>query len=149
MKGWFCVRTDNNNAIRIARLVLLAQDASDAGKGINTLDLNISKRYTQRKGYAAKNVYILAAIKTIANSKPCGWNFYVDPFKPDQNGNQSIITYFQYKLDGVRYEVSFHTPADQASGLKPFFSKGRKTHWNGVINGPRKDCQHLADIFSL
>lgn len=140
---------DNNNARRIARLVILAQDASDAGKRIDSLDLRISKRYTQRKGYAAKNVYILAAIKTIANSKPCGWNFYVDANKPDQNGHASVITYFQYKLDGVRYEVSFHTPAGQADDLKPFFGKGRKTHWNGVISGSRADCQTIADIFNL
>ena len=140
---------DNSNAARIARLVILAQDASDAGKGIDALDLHISKRYTQRKGYAAKNVYILAAIKSIANSKPCGWNFYVEPFRPDQNGCESVISYFQYKMDGVRYEVSFHTPVDQAAGLKPFFGKGRKTHWNGVAGGSRADCQTLADIFCL
>jgi hypothetical protein len=143
------MRTHDNNAKRIARLVILAQDASDAGKHIDALDLQISRRYTRREGYAAKNVYILAAIKIIVNSKPCGWNFYVDANRPDQNGYSSVITYFQYKLDGVRYEVSFHTPASQAGALKPFFGKGRKTHWNGVINGSRADCQTLADIFNL
>lgn len=143
------MRTHDNNAKRIARLVILAQDASDAGKRIDALDLRISKRYTREEGYAAKNVYILTAIKTIANSKPCGWNFYVEANRPDQNGYSSVITYFQYKLDGVRYEVSFHTPVGQAGALKPFFSKGRKTHWNGVINGSRQDCQTLADIFNL
>lgn len=143
------MRTHDNNAKRIARLVILAQDASDAGKHIDALDLQISKRYTRREGYAAKNVYILAAIKIIANSKPCGWNFYVDANRPDQNGYSSVITYFQYKLDGVRYDVSFHTPVSQADALKPFFGKGRKTHWNGVISGSRQDCQTLADIFNL
>ena len=138
-----------DNAKRIARLVILAQDASDAGKYINELELSSSKRYTQSQGYSAKNVYILKAIQHITRSKPCGWNFYVDADKPDQNGYRSVITYFQYKLDGVRYEVSFHTPYDQAKYLKPYFGKGRKTHWNRKITGSREDCQTLAYIFNI
>jgi hypothetical protein len=138
-----------DNAKRIARLVILAQDASDAGKGLNALELSSSKRYTQSQGYAAKNTYILKAIQQIRNTKPCGWNFYVEADRPDQNGYRSVITYFQYKLNGVRYDVSFHTPYDQAGYLRPYFGKGRRTHWNGLYGGSRKDCQTLAEIFNI
>lgn len=138
-----------DNAKRIARLVILAQDASDAGKGIDSLEISTSRRYTQSHGYAAKNTYILEAIRAITSTRPCGWNFYVEANQPDQNGCASVITYFQYRLDGVRYDISFHTPADQAKGLRPYFGKGRKTHWNRKIGGSRNDCQSLADIFNL
>lgn len=143
------MRTSYEVAKSIARKVILAQDASDRGKGIESLGYNCSDRYPRDMKYAAKNTYILAAIKEISTTRPCGWNFYVSPNRLDQNGHDSVITYFQFKLDGVRYEISFHTPADQAGNLKPFFNKGRKTHWNGKIGQSREDCQRLACLFNI
>lgn len=143
------MRTPYETARSIARKVVLAQDASDAGKNITSLSMNTSTAYSS-KGYAAKNTYILAALKEISTTKPCGWNFYVMPDQKDQNGYWSVITYFQYKSStGVRYEISFHTPANQAEFLRPYFNKGRKTHWNGSPGGSRQDCQELIDIFDL
>ena len=142
------MRTPYESAKSIARKVVLAQDASDAGKRTSVLSMNTSTEYSS-KGYAAKNTYILAALKEISTTKPCGWNFYVMPDQKDQNGYCSVITYFQIKLDGVRYEISFHTPAGKAEFLKPFFNKGRKTHWNGKLGGSRQDCQALIDLFTL
>ena len=143
------MRTPYEAARSIAKKVVLAQDASDAGKRKTILSMNSSARYSSR-GYAAKNTYILAALKEISTTKPCGWNFYVVPDQKDQNGHSSVITYFQYKSVGVRYEISFHTPANQADEfLRPFFNKGRKTHWNGKVCGSRQDCQELIDLFNL
>lgn len=142
------MRTPYEAARSIAKKVVLAQDASDAGKRKTILSMNSSTRYSSR-GYAAKNTYILAALREISTTKPCGWNFYVIPDQKDQNGHSSVITYFQCKLAGVRYEISFHTPANQAEFLMPFFNKGRKTHWNGKLCGSRQDCQELIDLFNL
>ena len=143
------MRTPYEAARSIARKVVLAQDASDAGKRTSVLSMNASTAYSS-KGYAAKNTYILAALREISTTKPCGWNFYVIPDQKDQNGYWSVITYFQYRsVDGVRYEVSFHTPAGKAEFLRPFFNKGRKTHWNRKIGGSRQDCQALIDMFNL
>lgn len=143
------MRTSYEVAKSIARKVILAQDASDYGKGIPELEYMCSDRYPKYMGYTAKNTYILEALKEISTNKPCGWNFYVCPNQPDQNGYDSVITYFQLKLDGVRYEISFHTPADQAFSLKRFFGKGRKTHWNGKLGQSREDCQRLAWLFNI
>jgi hypothetical protein len=147
-EGGVLMRTPYETARSIAKKVILAQDASDAGKRKTILSMNSSTRYSSR-GYTAKNTYILAALKEISTTKPCGWNFYVVPDQKDQNGHSSVITYFQYKSAGVRYEISFHTPANQGEFLKPFFNKGRKTHWNGDIGGSRQDSQTLIDLFNL
>lgn len=140
-----------NNAKDIARLVVLAQDASDAGKKLNIVRMNKNKRFTQYAEYYAKNKYIKLALKRISTCKPCGWNFYVHE-EDDQNGYPSVLTYFQYKdkENGKRYDICFHTPAYQARQWFPeFIGRGRKTHWNGIIGGARRDCQALADHFDL
>lgn len=134
----------------IAKTVCLAQNASDAGKGIYELRFsNTDTRFADR-GYSSKNVYIQRAISMIRNSKPCGWNFYITGITPDQKGNDSVVIYFQYKdVSGNRYEISFHTPADQARAMMADTTKGRKTHWNHDIGGSRNDCQRLIELFNL
>ena len=137
------------NARDIARLVVLAQDASDAGKDMDILQTTTSKRYSQHGGYLAKNKYIQLALKRISTSKPCGWNFYVHE-ESDQNGYPSVLTYFQYRENGNRYDICFHTPARQAKeDFGEFIGKGRRTHWNGRIGGARRDCQRLVELFNL
>lgn len=137
------------NARRIARLVVLAQDASDAGKGKNQIcDTEMSRRYAAT-GYGAKLHYIIAALKAINANRPCGWHYYVEA-SPDQNGHASYIAYFQYKdAEGVRYELSFHTPWELGAELRPFLGKGRKTHWNGRIGGAAADANALVALFNL
>ena len=139
----------HDQAKRIAQMVVLAQDASDAGKGKNQLDeTKMSRRYSAT-GYDAKLHYILSAIKLINSSRPCGWNYYVIK-SPDQNGYPSYITYFQYKDSGnTRYELSFHTPWDIGYELYPFLGKGRKTHWNGKRCGSLADANALVALFDL
>lgn len=134
----------------IAKMVVLAQDASDAGKGMGILNMKMSDRFTQYTGYYAKNKYISLALKRISTCKPCGWNFYVNK-EDDQNGYPSVLTYFQYKdEDGNRYDICFHTPLSQAeNSFAEFIGKGRKTHWNGKIGGARRDCQKLVELFDL
>jgi hypothetical protein len=139
-----------DNARDIARLVVLAQDASDAGKGSSYLEIrDRGARFTQEAGYFAKNKYIQLALKRISTCKPCGWNFYVNK-EDDQNGYPSVLTYFQYRANGKRYDICFHTPFYQAEHMiGEFIGKGRRTHWNGIIGGSRRDCQSLIDLFNL
>lgn len=139
-----------NDARDIARLVVLAQDASDSGKNMCMLNMHMSNRYTQYAGYDAKNKYIALALKRISSCKPCGWNFYTNK-EGDQNGYPSVLTYFQYSDEhGNRYDICFHTPLYQAeNSFAEFIGKGRRTHWNGKIGGARRDCQKLVELFNL
>lgn len=141
--------TPYETAKKVAQLVVLAQDASDAGKGKRLISkTKMSKRYSAT-GYDAKLNYILMAIKMINSSRPCGWNYYVIG-SPDQNGYPSFITYFQYKDAGnTRYELSSQIPWSMETELYPFLRKGRKTHWNGKMYGSVADANALVALFDL
>ncbi len=125
---------------KIIEKVILAQIASDAGKGIYDLVDTSSKvigkevKRAVRQGYDVKVKYILDAIKLVNATPKCGVNYYVIN-TPDQNGHDSDLVYFDIRLNGMRYQVSFHSPV---GSFAPYYNKGRKTHWDEKSS--RKAC---------
>ena len=80
----------------ISKYVVLAQTASDGGKGIKTLNnLFPTSRLVNYKGYDIKDVYIKKAINMIQKSKDSIFRFYV---KEDWKIANYII-YFNFKGD--------------------------------------------------
>ena len=136
----------------IAIKLCQAQIASDAGKEIQRLNLSENKnseRFASYQGYNVKTRYIVDALNLIAKNKT-QYNFWVD-VGPDQNGYDSIIVYFEFKLGGERYQISFHNPIKMRNQtIKNFVNKGRKTRWNRARTGnSMMSCQKLIEYYHL
>lgn len=133
----------------IARLICLAEAASDSGKGFSVLTFRrTASDNANEYAYAAKPKYIRKAINLINSNPRLGWNYWVEQ-APDQNGCDSVIVYFDYKVNGKRIQVSFHTPLGIARDLIPFIGKGRKTRWNKKLMGSIAACKTLIRHFNL
>ena len=135
----------------IAKAIIKAQVASDAGKG----DFWAVKagwrvrRHPVDAKYTCKPKYILDALRMIRASKNTIFSYYVE-YCEDQNGFDSYLVYFEWKLDGWRFQCSFHTPYDLApKELRDLDGSGRKTRWNRLVGGSQKACQALVDYFQL
>lgn len=133
---------------KIAEAIVYAQIASDAGKGIKILKTNkIGKsQSTVDKGYNSKDGYIFSALNLIRNTKNCGYKYYVTA-QPDQNGNPSFIIYFNFKVNGKREQVSFHSFNKKL--WKGLVGSGTVCHWQGGIGGSRKACKKLIGLYDL
>ena len=150
----------NNNTNNIdascARSIVLAQLASDCGKciyelgnDILTADNKLAVDKCRKFEYGIKEFHILRAIDKINCSKRGSFNYWVER-TPDQNGYDSILVYFDIKMCGKRYQVSFHTPYNRASSkLKSFIGKGRKTRWAKNKLSSRETCKVLIDYYNL
>lgn len=138
----------------VAKMVVAAQIASDAGKGMYRLSLHGNNQALQeraeRMAYEAKDTYILEAIKTIDSNPYMGWNYYVVKAK-DQNGFPSYITYFTLKHEGKNIQVSFHTPANVGwATLKQKVGSGTRQFWRyNKRTGSASHCSELIKIFNL
>lgn len=120
----------------ISKYIILAQVASDGGKGINTLNnLFPTSRLVSYKGYDVKNVYIKKAIHMIQKSKDSIFRFYV---KEDWK-IANYIVYFNFKLDGKRFQVSFHSFKDWSR----YKRKDYQTRWNK--RDSREACLRLYE----
>lgn len=109
-------KTKKENTLRmqrcIAEKIILAQVASDGGKGIALID-KIFGEYSKKvwwKGYGAKNSLICEAIRDIHKSQKLRQPqmFHYSVAEADEFGD-AVIIYFTFKLDGVRRQVSFHS----------------------------------------
>lgn len=135
----------------IIKNIILAQIASDAGKGIYNKEFfspSLIKKEVKtawRLGYAVKDKYILNAIKIISTTPRCGINFWCVK-APDQNDYDSIITYFDIKTNEKRYQVSFHSPYNRTH-IKALQKKGRPTRWTYQVKGSREACLELFNLF--
>lgn len=152
MPGYFLkgvsVMTDIN--VLIAKAICQAQIASDSGKEIYYLSLkNGAANSAKKYGYINKEKFMMKAIKIINTTHRGMFNYYcVDGL--DQNGYPSILTYFDFKLNGIRYQISFHTPKNKASKeLVKICGSGRTTRWNKEFGGSRDACQALIDYYKL
>jgi hypothetical protein len=137
-------KTSTNMAI--AKYIVAAQAASDAGKGIKEIDGRCA-RHSKHDKYACKPAYIVKAIDLICTSKS-DFRYYVAE-TDDQNGYPSIIVYFEFKIDGERYQVSFHTPSRRAGVLTKYSNTGRKTRWDKKYGGSRTSCLKLMEYFGI
>lgn len=140
--------TNNSVEAMIALRIIQAQASSDAGKGLNRLSLEPDKaRPCEVLKYSFKVKPILEAIKLIRTNKT-HFNYWVEE-SPDQNGYDSIIVYFDFKINGSRYQVSFHNPLNTSGELKKYISTGRKTRWNKNLGGSFDACQELQRYYSI
>lgn len=130
----------------IARAIVSAQIASDAGKRIYMLDVkNTYPRYT---GYGSKVHFQIRALEMIRTSKKTDFNYYVVR-STDQNGYDSIIVYFDFKIKGERMQVSFHNPTDCSGKLMKYIGTGRVTRWNRDKISSRDCCYELIEYYGL
>ena len=130
----------------IARAIIAAQVASDRGKRI-TSELNdlTFVRSSRRMGYDVKVDLIYKALSMITNTKYSMFNYYCVK-EPDQNGCDSVLVYFDFKMDSERHQVSFHNPYNQAKKLYKFIGTGRRTRWNKNLSGSRMACVLLSKV---
>lgn len=136
-----------NKIVRqIILLVANAQRHSDEGKvlrnsrnwyyeGDTQEVIAFSKNYG-KYGYDGKTQAILAAIALIDKHPYMGVSYYV---KDDGN---SVILYFNLKLDGKRYQVSFHA---FESKLRKLAGKGSPCRWEKKMSS-RETCQELLRL---
>lgn len=130
----------------IIRAIVMAQIASDAGKGIHEIFLPGGDFPGETK-YRYKEFYQLRALKMIDAAPRCCINYWCD-IAPDQNGFESVLVYFDIKVGGTRFQVSFHNPGNQALGLWAYVHHGRKTRWTRELGGSRYACKKLADMLT-
>lgn len=133
---------------KIAEAIVYAQIASDAGKGIITLKTNNVKKYnsTIEKDYNVKDGYIFSAINLIRNTKNCSYKYYITA-QPDQHGNPSFLIYFNFKVNGKREQVSFHSFNKKL--WKGLIGSGTVCHWQGGVKGSREGCKKLIELYGL
>lgn len=137
----------------IAKSVVRAQGASDAGKDIDELceRRNSLLRVARDQGYNVKSYYILDAIKRINGSKrPTSFTYYVE-----DHDKFFLLVYFGIRIGQgkykTRYQISFHVPKWEALyfGLNAFIGKGTKMRWDKVFGGSREAAQFLIDFYRL
>ena len=130
----------------IARHIIYAQMASDAGKGIVSLKTSCHSfdDEVKNKGYDTKDGFIFKAVSLIRGTKT-NFNYWVEK-APDQRGNMSFGVYFDFKVDGKRQQVSFHTFSKKWVSL---VHTGRKTRWDKDPIGSRRSCEILIDYYGL
>ena len=130
----------------IARHIVLSQIASDGGKKIFELKINNSSSVA-RRGYEVKDQHILNAIKLINNSRGQSGFYYYLENRGDQNGNPSKIIYFSFKIEGKRYQISFHSFAGGEIKEMAARQKGLRSHWDHKDS--RVNCQLLINYYNL
>ena len=116
--------------------ILLAQVASDAAKGIRSqlVSRSISKirpliDEARRNGYSAKDVHVKRAITKIAKSNNKDIRFSVIK---DEEEVAIFIVYFDFRLDGRREQVSFHS-FDHS--LQKFVKNSERSSWIKLHRG--------------
>ena len=95
-------------------------------------------------GISTKDGYIKKAVNLIRSTKT-NYRYWVEK-APDQNGNMSFIIYFDFKLDGERYQISFHS---FNKSWESYLSSGRKTRWDKRIGGSAYAAKMLIDYYDL
>ena len=115
---------------KIAKKLVLAQVASDGGKGIE--DLEFFDSYVWERGYSVKDRYILDAIQLICTKKDSGAYFYVT--RDEHIG--SYLVYFNVSLFDGRYQISFHSFND----VLERYCRTKKC----AINWDRKESRETA-----
>lgn len=128
----------------IAEAIIMAQVASDAGKGIDDLALklidNARNRNAQRHGYNVKDLYILKALSHVNAAKNSDVRYFVTR---DEHIN-SYLVYFDIRLNGRRMQVSFHSFNRK---LKAYLGSKEPSHWDHKSS--RNSCLYMAEYFKM
>lgn len=110
----------------IAKLIIDAQVASDGGKYIysSLTENNKNGKTIYHNGYSQKDHCIQKAISEIQKSHgTSGFKYYIS----SSNDETAGIIYFEFKLFGDKYQISFHT---FNKDLIEKYGNNKKTHWN-------------------
>lgn len=140
------------NYNNIIKNIILAQVASDAGKGIYIIRdyippiLSKEVKTAEYFGYKRKDFYIQNAIKIINTTPRCGINYWCR-YALDQNGYGCMLVYFDIKSNGKRHQISFHSPYNRTK-LDKFYHMGRTTRWDKKINGSREAAIYFLKYFN-
>lgn len=131
---------------KIARNIILAQIASDGGKGYRYFKGLVPKEdVAYLLGYDIKDDYILDAINMInRHGKSSGFSYYIGESDID-SWNESAIVYFNFKIDGKRYQVSFHTFGEEIISRR--YEKKNDTHstrWDKASS--RRAAMKLVEV---
>lgn len=128
---------------KIARDIVLAQVASDAGKNIFHTELNQLEMPSiweaENEGYANKDKYILRALDRISKNPNTGFKFSVKEL-----GFDRYIVYFSFKINEKKYQVSFHS---FERSLLRFAINSAGTRWDKKSS--RDACVALAHAYNL
>jgi hypothetical protein len=126
--------TMNNSVKKILRNLINAQIASDGGKSVFELPRTEKEWAIAKAGYAAKDRYISDAIGLINSSRNCGIYFSVT-FCPElSEWNDCYIVYFNIKINGKRYQVSYHSFDSRFEPLARYETSTRWTRKNSSRN---------------
>lgn len=131
---------------KIAKAIILAQIASDGGKGNPSLRHLFKEGWVvNNAGYSLKDAYILNAIYGINKSRNSMFRYYVA--KGDIGG--SCIAYFNFLVKGEKMQISFHTFSKEiakwvSKKSNPHYSTG----WNGILGGSQDACLYLRELVS-
>lgn len=118
----------------IALHIIKAQICSEAGK-YKRDTYNAIEQYNgycyplfvcTQKRYHSKEYHIKKALDMVCSRKNTGFYFNVQP-KLTDGGRDSLIVYFNFKLDGVRNQISFHT--FDFKQLSKYISPNSRTRW--------------------
>lgn len=131
---------------QIAKNIILAQIASDGGKGFETkTPLFLSSAYT-KKGYRAKDNRIMRAIEGINCNKNSGFYYNVKlSHYSNYMKSYCYIIYFNFKINGVKKQISFHSFSCE---LSKYSSNKTVTRWIKK-NDSRDCCLDLAKFLDL
>ena len=89
------------------KCIVLAQIASDAGKYISgdlVSNNNGANRHAISHGYGDKDKFLKNALCSILRDKNSGFVFHVS-----DGGSTPSLVYFNFKLNGERKQISFHS----------------------------------------
>lgn len=125
----------------IARLIVIAQASSDAGKGItDLLDLLKPELYKKAQwGYPEKDKAIYSLLCLLSRNPQKDVHFYVCK---DVDKIADFIIYFDFMLDQSKVQVSFHSYDKR---VKRFVHGSRKscTDWRSDLES-RKMAYRVA-----
>ena len=122
---------------KVAYLIIKAQMCSDSGKkGIENNYYHYCWKYRSEKfGYGHKNMLIFRAMDRIAQMHgTSGFHYFIGHDRFD-------IVYFNFKIEGNKYQISFHVPGGVPERYKKYNDK-HVTHWDH--NSSREACYALS-----
>ncbi len=129
----------------LATLLVLAQAASDNGKGIHSLSRCLKPALKKKAsvGYPAKDFAINKAIMLIAKYHFSDVHFFVTE---DQEHRAKYLVYFDVKLSGERLQISFHSFNDS---LRRFIKRNANSYTEWDVGYSRGVAAILAKNFKL
>ena len=135
----------------IIKNLILAQIASDAGKGIiNNFKIEGADIALQEK-YKIKEKFIISAIDIIKNNPQCGVKYYCEhTVKNNDNKGEchELITFFEIEEDNIPLQFSYHSKWWKTQ-LREEVDRTPPIIWNKIIGGTRQNCETLYKKYFL